>query len=354
MLRGDPRRRSRGRSRGRGPSWDRFRRRTRSGHRRSSRRSQSRSPLRRRSRSRSRGRRRSRSNEKIDQFGRSKDIKHTKKFKSSDNRSSRSDNKPVSNNKVLPKLQNRLKSEIKSEPEPESEGPPVSKSIQSAILKNIIGDFGSNDDKVKEDSVDDVVSKIMSGNQDHLDKDDFESRMKKLKSQVTDKAKAGVYGKVQLDQESAITTSKQKTDEQNNDKELEDEAARLRKELLEMKQKIEEKKRKNRTPTPSSSSSSESESEVEEEEEGDSEDESESDSGDGSDESETDNSDRSDQEDGGPSVFDIFKSTVLQKEKSRKSTHLYDDSMRKSKLVQTKTSKILKERMELLKRNNKK
>ena len=257
----------------------------------------------------------------------------------------------MSNNKVLPKLQNRLKSEIKSEPEPESEGPPVSKSIQSAILKNIIGDFGSNDDKVKEDSVDDVVSKIMSGNQDHLDKDDFESRMKKLKSQVTDKAKAGVYGKVQLNQQSATTTSKQKTDEQNNDKELEDEAARLRKELLEMKQKIEEKKRKTRTPTPSSSTSSESESEVEEEE--DSEDESD-DSGDGSDESETDNSDRSDQEDGGPSVFDIFKSTVLQKEKSRKSTHLYDDSMRKSKLVQTKTSKILKERMELLKRNNKK
>ena len=252
---------------------------------------------------------------------------------------------------MLPKLQNRLKSEIKSEPEPESEGPPVSKSIQSAILKNIIGDFGSNDDKVKEDSVDDVVSKIMSGNQDHLDKDDFESRMKKLKSQVTDKAKAGVYGKVQLDQQSATTTSQQKTDEQNNDKELEDEAARLRKELLEMKQKIEEKKRKTRTPTPSSSTSSESESEVEEEE--DSEDESD-DSGDGSDESETDNSDRSDQEDGGPSVFDIFKSTVLQKEKSRKSTHLYDDSMRKSKLVQTKTSKILKERMELLKRNNKK
>ena len=258
---------------------------------------------------------------------------------------------------MLPKSQNRLKSEIKSEPEPESEGPPVSKSIQSAILKNIIGDFGSNDDKVKEDSVDDVVSKIMSGNQDHLDKDDFESRMKKLKSQVTDKAKAGVYGKVQLDQQSATTTSKQKTDEQNNDKELEDEAARLRKELLEMKQKIEEKKRKNRTPTPSSSSSSESESEVEEEDEEGSEEESDGDSGDGSEESETDHSDRSDdddQEDGGPSVFDIFKSTVLQKEKSRKSTHFYDDSMRKSKLVQTKTSKILKERMELLKRNNKK
>ena len=245
-----------------------------------------------------------------------------------------------------------VKSNIKSEPE--SEGPPVSKSIQSAILKNIIGDFGRNDDKVKEDSVDDVVSKIISGSQDHIDEDDFESRMKKIKSQVTDKAKAGVYGKVQLDQQTAATTSKQNPDEQNNDKDLEDEAARLRRELLEMKQKIEEKKRKNRTPTPSSSSASESESEAEEEEE--SEDESDEDSEDGSNESETDHSDQSDvgdQEEESPSVFDIFKSTVLQKEKSRKSTHLYDDSMRKSKLVQTKTSKILKERMELLKRNTK-
>ena len=249
---------------------------------------------------------------------------------------------------------NNVKSDIKSEPE--SEGPPVSKSIQSAILKNIIGDFGRNDDKVKEDSVDDVVSKIISRSQDNIDEDDFESRMKKIKSQVTDKAKAGVYGKVQLDQQTAATTSKQNPDEQNNDKDkdLEDEAARLRKELLEMKQKIEEKKRKNRTPTPSSSSASESESDVEEEEEEESENDSDDDSEDGSNESETDHSDQSDvgdQEEERPSVFDIFKSTVLQKEKSRKSTHLYDDSMRKSKLVQTKTSKILKERMELLKRN---
>ena len=251
----------------------------------------------------------------------------------------------------LPKSQNKLKSEIKSEPEPQ--GPPVCKSIQSAILKNIIGDFGRNDDKVKEDSVDDVVSKIMSESQDHLDEDDFESRLNKIKSQVTDKAKAGVYGKVQLDKQTAATTSKLETDEQNNDKELEDEAARLRKELLEMKQKIENKKRKNRTPTPSSSSSSESESELEEEGE-DSEEESDSD--DGSDDSDdlSDGSDLDDQNEEGPSVFDIFKSTVLEKEKSRKSTHLYDDSMRKSKLVQTKTSKILKERLELLKRNNKK
>ena len=249
------------------------------------------------------------------------------------------------------------KSDIKSEPE--SEGPPVSKSIQSAILRNIIGDFGRNDDKVKEDSVDDVVSMIVSGSQGHLDEDDFESRMKKIKSQVTDKAKAGVYGKVQLGQQTAATTSisKQKPDEQNNDKDLEDEAARLRRELLEMKQKIEDKTRKNRTPTPSSSSTSESESDAEEEgDEEESEDESDDESEDGSNESETDHSDQSDvgdHEEESPSVFDIFKTTVLQKEKSKKSTHLYDDSMRKSKLVQTKTSKILKERMELLKRNTK-
>ena len=290
----------------------------------------------------------------MDKFGRSKDIKLTKKFKSEDSRAHRSNNKPVKEEKLLLESPNNVKSDIKSEPE----GPPVSKSIQSAILRNIIGDFGRNDDKVKEDSVDDVVSKIISGSQDHLDEDDFESRMKKIKSQVTDKAKAGVYGKVQLGQQTAATTSiSTKPDEQNNDKDLEDEAARLRRELLEMKQKIEDKTRKNRTPTPSSSSTSESESDAEEEgDEEESEDESDDDSEDGSNESETDYSDQSeagDQEEERPSIFDIFKTTVLQKEKSKKSTHLYDDSMRKSKLVQTKTSKILKERMELLKRNTK-
>merc|ERR1739844_161411 len=100
-----------------------------------------------------------------------------------------------------------------------------------------------------------------------------------------------------------------------------------------------------------SESESEAEEEVDEEESGD---ESDDDSEDGSNESESDHSDHtdvSDQEKERPSVFDIFKTTVLQKEKSKRSTHLYDDSMRKSKLVQTKTSKILKERMELLKRN---
>ena len=295
----------------------------------------------------------------MDKFGRSKDIKHTIKFKSEDSRAHISNKKPVKEEKLLLESPSKVKSDLKSEPE--SEGPPVSKSIQSAILRNIIGDFGRNDDKVKEDSVDDVVSKIISGSQDHLDEDDFESRMKKIKSQVTNKAKAGVYGKVQLGQQTAATTSisKQKPDEQNNDKDLEDEAARLRRELLEMKQKIEDKKRKNRTQTPTSSSASESESESEAEEEVDEEDsgdESDDDSEDGSNESETDHSDHtdvSDQEEEKPSVFDIFKTTVLQKEKSKRSTHLYDDSMRKSKLVQTKTSKILKERMELLKRNTK-
>ena len=192
--------------------------------------------------------------------------------------------------------------------------------------------------------------------------------MMTLKSQVTSKAKAGVYGKVHLDQEAASTsrdvdhldsTSKY---EQNNDKELEEEAARLRKQLLEMKQKIKNKENRapspsspaSRTPSSSSSSASESESEVEEEEE-------ESESGDDSDEesneSETDHSDHSDTSDDGeeerPSVFDIFQTTVLQKEKSRESTQVYDDSMRKSRLVQTKTSKILKERLAMLKRKNK-
>ena len=327
----------------------------------SSRRSQSRSPVRRRSRSR--GRRRSRSTDQYDKFGRSRDIRKTKTFKPSDltNMSSRTADKL---------LNKSLNSDYKGRSESESvqletEEPPVSRSIQSAILKNIIGDWADHDVEEKEDSVDDVVSKIISGDLDN-DQDDFRSRMMTLKSQVTSKAKAGVYGKVHLDQEAASTsrdvdhldsTSK---DEQNNDKELEEEAARLRKQLLEMKQKIKNKENRapspsspaSRTPSSSSSSASESESEVEEEEESDDDDDSDEESK----ESETDHSDHSDTNDGEeerPSVFDIFQTTVLQKEKSRESTQVYDDSMRKSRLVQTKTSKILKERLAMLKRKNK-
>ena len=332
----------------------------------SSRRSQSRSPVRRRSRSR--GRRRSRSTDQYDKFGRSRDIRKTKTFKPSDltNMSSRTADKLLNKS-----LNSDYKGRSESESvQPETEEPPVSRSIQSAILKNIIGDWADHDDGEKEDSVDDVVSKIISGDLDN-DQDDFRSRMMTLKSQVTSKAKAGVYGKVHLDQEAASTsrdvdhlesTSK---DEQNNDKELEEEAARLRKQLLEMKQKIKNKENRapspsspaSRTPSSSSSSASESESEVEEEEEEEVESESGDDSDEESNESETDHSDHSDTSDDGeeerPSVFDIFQTTVLQKEKSRESTHVYDDSMRKSRLVQTKTSKILKERLAMLKRKNK-
>ena len=154
-TRGDPRRRSRGRSKGRGASWDRFRRRTRSGYRRSRRRSESRSPLR-RSRSRSRGRRRSRgrsverSGSKFDEFGRSREIKKKvkKTLKSRDlaGMSSRTADKLLKIDQKESNGDKDSKTAIKSE----KNEPPVSKSIQSAILRNIIGDFGKDHNENKE------------------------------------------------------------------------------------------------------------------------------------------------------------------------------------------------------------
>ena len=271
------------------------------------------------------------------------------------------------------KKEDKKGSDTKSTSISENNEPPVSKSIQSAILRNIIGDFGAandhNENKMnEEDAVDDVVSKIISG-EINKDKDEFSSRMSKIKSQVTDKAKAGAYGKVILDQ-SALQVDKvpevkrnSSTEKERSEDELKDEAARLRKELLEMKEKIQNKKRKSRSPSVSATSSSESESEAEsgeeeQEEEDESEVESESDdnSNDESDESDEDSDDSSDDSsddeeaevEGRTNVFDVFKTTVLQSKNSGNSKPLFSSRKRKSK---QELDKILRERLKMMKNN---
>ena len=176
----------------------------------------------------------------------------------------------------------------------------VNKSIQNAILKNIMGSYeGKEDDESSsyDESVDEAVSIITKNPQ--LDKDDlaFKDRLQKLRMQVTDKAKAGKYGKVILDNP---------IDGQNNQKQkgLEKEVEDLRKELKELKEYINDKNQ-------ASSTSSESESEAEEQP---------------------------------VNVLDIFKTTILQK--SKKSTYVFKD--KKKKVFETKTRKILKERIEML------
>merc|ERR1719188_2384367 len=142
-TRGDPRRRSRGRSKGRGASWDRFRRRTRSGYRRSRRRSESRSPAR-RSRRRSRGRSQSPkpTSSKFDEFGRSKDIKIKVKKTLKSNGLSHMSSKTADKLLKVEKKEDKDKkgSDTKSISILENNEPPLNKSIQSAILRNIIGD----------------------------------------------------------------------------------------------------------------------------------------------------------------------------------------------------------------------
>jgi len=172
---------------------------------------------------------------------------------------------------------------------------PVSKNVQSAILKNIIGSFKDNDDSSDSDgTVSDVVNKITTNNKLDKEEEDFKDRLQKLKMKITDEVKAGKHGNIKIEET--------KDDKQKGlEKEVED----LKKELKELKEHLNEK---NET----SSSSSESES-----------------------------------EDEPVSVLDIFKTTILQK--SKKSTIYIDKKNKKSKLVETKTQKILKERIKMLK-----
>lgn len=201
-------------------------------------------------------------------------------------------NKRTSRSRSREKVQKEIKKKVQ-----------VNKSIQNAILKNIMGSHEEKEDKDDEssscdESVVEAVSNITKNPQ--LDKDDlaFKDRLQKLRMQVADKAKAGKYGKVILDNNPI--------DGQNNQKQkgLEKEVEDLRKELKELKEYINDRNQ-------ASSTSSESESEAEEQP---------------------------------VNVLDIFKTTILQK--SKKSTYVFKD--KKKKVFETKTRKILKERIEML------
>lgn len=196
----------------------------------------------------------------------------------------------------------------------------VSKPVQDAILKNIIGHYNTQDDDYQDSSgdetVNDAISKITNTEELDQEEEAFQNRLEKMKMKITDQVKKGKYGNVRLEDEKNIPT-------QEKEKHLESEVESLKNELKELKEHI---KNKNEG---SSSSSSE-------------------DTSDDGDESEEEGGD----EEKPISVLDIFKTTILKKtSKTTKSTYLCKDSLkpslRRSKLIETKTQKILKERIQM-------
>jgi len=226
----------------------------------------------------------------VDKFLQSQNVHKHRRIASRSRSKSRSRRRSRSRSisKTRSGVRDRVKEEINKQV-------PVSKNVQSAILKNIIGSFKDNDDSSDSDgTVSSAVNKITTNNKLDKEEEDFKDRLQKLKMKITDEVKAGKHGNVKIDET--------KDDKQKGlEKEVED----LKKELKELKEHLNEK---NET----SSSSSESES-----------------------------------EDEPVSVLDIFKTTILQK--SKKSTIYIDKKNKKSKLVETKTQKILKERIKMLK-----
>lgn len=163
---------------------------------------------------------------------------------------------------------------------------PINKSVQDIILKNILGSYEDDVDNNDGSSTDESVQ----------DKDEgiIMTRLQKLKTQMSDK----------------VSQDNESKDDQNNKSKrgLEKEVEDLKQELKELKEHLKEKE--------SQTSTSESES----------------------------------SEDDKPmSVLDVFKTTILQK--SKKSTYFYNkNKQKKSKLIETKTRKILKQRFEMLKK----
>ena len=238
---------------------------------------------------------------------------------------------------------------------------PVNKSIASGILKNIMGNY-DDDGGAKssgEEAVDEVVSKITGKSNLDEEESNFKSRLEQLQKQVTDKAKAGAYGKIKFEDLIKLQSGDNHDDE-NNKQNLEEEVVSLRKELADMKARMQvekltkKKKKKEETPPPPSpedNSDDESESGEDDDDEEDESDEDES-----SDNESDSDEDSSEEDNSEPklSVFDVFKTTVLQKQKSTKSTYFYNkQNQRQSKIVETKTHKILKERFEMMKSNKK-
>ena len=200
----------------------------------------------------------------------------------------------------------------------------VSKPVQDAILKNIIGHYAEDDDDQEssgDETVNEAISKITNTEELDQEEEAFQSRLEKMKMKITDQVKNGKYGNVKLEDEKNV--SKQ---EKEKEKCLESEVESLKNELKELKEHI-----KNKNEASSSSSSEDTSGEEDESEE-------------------------EEEEDKPVSVLDIFKTTILKKtSKTTKSTYLCQDSvkpsLKRSKLIETKTQKILKERIQM--RNNK-
>ena len=196
----------------------------------------------------------------------------------------------------------------------------VSKPVQEAILRNILGQYTQDDDQEEESEGDEAVNEAISKitNTEELDQEEeaFQSRLEKMKMKITDKVKNGKHGNVKIEDE------KNSPKQGCKEKYLESEVESLNNELRELKEHI---KSKNEA---SSSSSSEDTSDEEDESSGEEE------------------------EDNPVSVLDIFKTTILKKtSKTTKSTYLCKDSqkpsLKRSKLIESKTQKILKERIQM-------
>ena len=188
-------------------------------------------------------------------------------------------------------------------------------------MKNILGQYSQDDDDDDQESsgdetVNEAISKITNTKELDQEEEAFQSRLEKMKMNITDQVKNGKYGNVKLEDEKNIPKLEK-------EKYLESEVESLKSELKELKEHI-----RNKNETSSSSSSedgSDDEDESEEEEE---------------------------EEDKPMSVLDIFKTTILKKtSKTTKSTYLCTESqklgLKKSKLIETKTQKILKERIQM-------
>ena len=183
--------------------------------------------------------------------------------------------------KILKRKEVELKSRGVSVKDEIKKRVPVSKSVQSGILKTILGSY--EDEDKKEDS----SSSEEDNNKEAINKVElvFKKRAQGLKH--------GTH-----------------KDRENNEtgKGLEKEVEDLRKELKLLKEQYNENSQDDK-----SSNSSESESEK-----------------------------------GNLSVLDIFKTTILQT--STKSSYIINKGKKRSKVSETRTRKILKERIEMLKK----
>ena len=198
----------------------------------------------------------------------------------------------------------------------------VSKTVQDAILKNIIGHYNQDEEEEEtsgDESVTEAVTKITESKELDQEEAAFQDRLAKMKKKIRSEVRAGKHGDVKI--EETILKNTEKEEEGMKHKKLEDEVQSLKDELKELKEHI---KNKNSASPSSSSNSSFSHDD-------------------------DDESDEEDEQDRPVNILDIFKTTILKKSKTTKSTFKDSDnpSLKKSKLVESKTRKILKERIQM-------